>query len=103
MHVQSVSHWAPANIGPYSQAVRVGDLIHLAGQIGLVPGSMQMVEGGIKRQCQLALRHVGRLLKAMDPNVNLRDVVQVSTTFGITFLSMISHLISIFLNFSFNS
>lgn len=77
MHVQSISHWAPANIGPYSQAVQIGDFIHLAGQIGLIPGSMQMVNGGIKRQCQLTLRHISRLLKAVDSNVNLRDVVKV--------------------------
>lgn len=77
MHVQSISHWAPANIGPYSQAVEVGDFIHLAGQISLIPGSMVMVSGGIKKQCQLVLRHVSRLLKAVDSNVTLRDVVQV--------------------------
>jgi len=76
MHVQSISHWAPANIGPYSQAVRVGDIIYVAGQIGLVPGSMTLVQGGIRRQCRLALRHVGRLVKAMDKETQLRDVVQ---------------------------
>ncbi|PNF17010.1 Diphthine--ammonia ligase [Cryptotermes secundus] len=76
MHVQGVSHWAPANIGPYSQAVRVGDIIYVAGQIALVPGTMQLVEGGVRKQCQLALRHVGRIIKAMDPNTQLRDVVQ---------------------------
>lgn len=76
MHVQGVSHWAPANIGPYSQAVRVGDLVYVAGQIGLVPGTMQMVEGGVRKQCRLALRHVARIVRAMDPNTQLRDVVQ---------------------------
>ncbi|KAJ8947693.1 hypothetical protein NQ318_001531 [Aromia moschata] len=76
MHVQSRSHWAPANIGPYSQSVRVGRFIHLAGQIGLVPGSMEMVSGGIVSQCRLALRHLKRLLMAVDANFNLRDVVQ---------------------------
>lgn len=29
MHVQSISHWAPANIGPYSQAVRVSAILYL--------------------------------------------------------------------------
>lgn len=81
MHVQGISHWAPANIGPYSQAVRIGELLHLAGQIGLVPGSMQLVKGGIKAQCKLALRHVERVLNAMDSNVHLRDVVQVNNLF----------------------
>lgn len=76
MHVQSISHWAPANIGPYSQAVRIGDVIHLAGQIGLVPGSMTMIQGGIRPQCMLTLCHIDRLLTAIDSNLNVRDVVQ---------------------------
>lgn len=36
---------APAAIGPYSQAVKVGNLVFLSGQIGLDPDTMQMVEG----------------------------------------------------------
>ena len=36
---------APAAIGTYSQAVKVGDTVYLSGQIGLDPASMQMVEG----------------------------------------------------------
>lgn len=36
---------APAAIGTYSQAVRVGDTVYLSGQIGLDPQTMQMVEG----------------------------------------------------------
>ncbi|KAJ3043214.1 ATP binding domain 4 [Rhizophlyctis rosea] len=42
MHVQSVSYWAPANIGPYSQAVLVADHAYTAGMIGLVPHSMDL-------------------------------------------------------------
>lgn len=43
MHVQSISKWAPANIGPYSQSVDVArQLLFLAGQIGLQPLTMQM-------------------------------------------------------------
>lgn len=69
MHVQGLSHWAPANIGPYSQSVVLAEspgdgLIYVAGQIGLVPGSMEMVRGGPRCECQLALRHVDRVLKA---------------------------------------
>uniref|UniRef100_A0A023F2R4 Diphthine--ammonia ligase n=1 Tax=Triatoma infestans TaxID=30076 RepID=A0A023F2R4_TRIIF len=87
MHVQSISHWAPANIGPYSQAIRVGDIIYVAGQIGLVPGTMTLVTGGIRRQCRLALRHVGRLVKAMDKDIQLRDVVQ-----GICYVTNASYI-----------
>lgn len=36
---------APAAIGTYSQAVKVGDTVYLSGQIGLDPQSMQMVDG----------------------------------------------------------
>jgi len=36
---------APAAIGTYSQAVRVGDTVYLSGQIGLDPQSMQLLEG----------------------------------------------------------
>jgi reactive intermediate/imine deaminase len=36
---------APAAIGPYSQAVRVGDTVYLSGQIALDPKTMQLVEG----------------------------------------------------------
>lgn len=36
---------APAAIGTYSQAVRVGDTVYLSGQIGLDPATMQMAEG----------------------------------------------------------
>lgn len=59
MHVQSISHWAPANIGPYSQSTRVGEITYISGQIALVPGNMTIIEGGIRLQCKLALRHIG--------------------------------------------
>ncbi|XP_014239939.1 diphthine--ammonia ligase [Cimex lectularius] len=88
MHVQSISHWAPANIGPYSQVIKGGeDVIYVAGQIGLVPGTMTLVSGGIRRQCRLALRHVGRLVKAMDKDTQLRDVVQ-----GICYVTNASYI-----------
>lgn len=61
MHVQSISHWAPANIGPYSQSTRVGEITYISGQIALVPGSMTIIEGGIRPQCKLALRHIGEI------------------------------------------
>ena len=38
---------APAAVGPYSQAVRVGDLIYTAGQIGLIPGTREFAGSDI--------------------------------------------------------
>ncbi|XP_057655168.1 uncharacterized protein LOC130893248 [Diorhabda carinulata] len=87
IHVQSRSHWAPANIGPYSQSIRVKNIIHLAGQIGLVPGSMEMVKGGIKSECRLVLRHLKRVLMAVDPKFSLRNVVQ-----GICYVTDVSYI-----------
>jgi diphthine-ammonia ligase len=42
LHVQSISCWAPACIGPYAQATRCGGLVHLAGQLGLDPPTMTL-------------------------------------------------------------
>ena len=42
------------------------------------PGTMQMLDGGISQECRLALRHVSRIISAMDHSTLLRDVVQVT-------------------------
>ena len=41
---------APAAIGPYSQAIRVGNLLYTSGQIPINPATGSFVEGGIKEQ-----------------------------------------------------
>lgn len=87
MHVQGISHWAPANIGPYSQSTRVGEITYISGQIALVPGSMTIIEGGTRPQCKLALRHISRVAKAMNAQGQLRDVVQ-----GICFVTSPSYI-----------
>src|SRR5690242_4806371 len=43
---------APAAIGPYSQAVRVGNALYMSGQIPLDPKTMQIVDGGIDAQAR---------------------------------------------------
>jgi 2-iminobutanoate/2-iminopropanoate deaminase len=55
---------APAAIGPYSQAVRTGGFIFLSGQIPLLPGTGQMVEGGIEPQVERVLDNLGAVLQA---------------------------------------
>jgi diphthine-ammonia ligase len=45
LHVQSISEWAPACIGPYSQATLCHGLLHIAGQIPLDPATMQVCSG----------------------------------------------------------
>uniref|UniRef100_UPI00398E6DF9 diphthine--ammonia ligase isoform X1 n=2 Tax=Pristiophorus japonicus TaxID=55135 RepID=UPI00398E6DF9 len=78
MHVQSISHWAPANIGPYSQSVKIGDAIFCAGQIGLVPCTMQLSKGGVKSEAALSLSHVQKVLEAMKSGTNLSNILLAS-------------------------
>ncbi|XP_067895485.1 diphthine--ammonia ligase isoform X2 [Heterodontus francisci] len=75
MHVQSISHWAPANIGPYSQSVKVGHEIFCAGQIGLIPCTMQLSKGGVRSEAALALSHVQKVLEAMKSGTNLINIL----------------------------
>ncbi len=55
---------APAAIGPYSQAVAVGDLVYTSGQVGFDPASGQLVEGGIEAQTRQVLRNLAAVLTA---------------------------------------
>jgi diphthine-ammonia ligase len=96
LHVQSRSYWAPANIGPYSQAQSVPlsitthpntqiSAVHIAGQIPLLPGTMNLPEEydrdrfgeelraranqemrDFGRQTALSLQHLWRIGKVMD-------------------------------------
>lgn len=71
LHVQGLSYWAPANIGPYSQAVLVASRLHLAGQIPLIPASLTLppapalLKSPYPHQATLALQHVGRIVQAL--------------------------------------
>ncbi|KAH7391913.1 ATP binding L-PSP endoribonuclease family protein-like protein [Pyrenochaeta sp. MPI-SDFR-AT-0127] len=78
LHVQGRSYWAPANIGPYSQAISVrlpvgdekvqgtekdvGEVVYVAGQIPLVPASMEVYrDEGFRGQAVLSLQHLWRI------------------------------------------
>lgn len=70
---------APAAIGPYSQAVKVGNTVWLSGQIPLVPGTMELVSGGITEQATQAFKNLagvadaagGSLQNAVKINISL--------------------------------
>jgi 2-iminobutanoate/2-iminopropanoate deaminase len=55
---------APAAIGPYSQAVKVGDLLFCSGCIPLDPASMQIVPGGVVEQTEQALKNLKAVVEA---------------------------------------
>lgn len=67
---------APAAIGPYSQAVRVGDMLFASGQVALDPATGQLVAGGITEQTVRALENV----KAVLAEAGLDMVHVVKTT-----------------------
>ena len=55
---------APAAIGPYSQATVVNGLLFTAGQIPLVPASMEMITGPIEAQTERVLANLAAILAA---------------------------------------
>ena len=55
---------APPAVGPYSQAVRAGDLIFTAGQLGLVPGTKELAGPDIESQTRQALQNLDAILEA---------------------------------------
>ena len=60
----------------FAPCFQVNGIVHLAGQIGLVPGTMQLVEGGAEAEARLALRHAFRALEAV--GTTAKEIVQVS-------------------------
>jgi 2-iminobutanoate/2-iminopropanoate deaminase len=61
---------APKAIGPYSQAIRTEHLIFTAGQIGLDPATMEIVEGGIEAQTHQVLTNLKNVLESADSGLN---------------------------------
>ena len=55
---------APAAIGPYSQGVRVGNLVFTAGQVGVDPATQLVVAGGITEQTTRAFENLRAILEA---------------------------------------
>jgi reactive intermediate/imine deaminase len=73
---------APQAIGPYSQAVRVGDTVYMSGQVPLDPATMQLVQGDIEVQIRRVFDNLkavaeaagGSLAQAVKVNVYLTDL-----------------------------
>jgi 2-iminobutanoate/2-iminopropanoate deaminase len=61
---------APGAIGPYSQAVKLGDLLFTAGQIPLDPATGQIVEGDIKAQTERVMENVVAILEAAGSSID---------------------------------
>ncbi len=61
---------APKAIGPYSQAIRTEGLVFTAGQVGLNPETMELVEGGVEAQTRQALTNLKSVLESADSGLN---------------------------------
>ena len=61
---------APAAIGPYSQAIQVGNLVYTSGQIPIAPATGAFVEGGIKEQTRQSLTNVKAILEEVGLTMN---------------------------------
>ena len=67
---------APAAIGPYSQAIRVENLVYTSGQIPIDPATGAFVEGGIKEQTRQSLTNVKAILE--EAGTSLANVIKTT-------------------------
>ena len=67
---------APAAIGPYSQAIQVGNLVYTSGQIPIDPATGQFAEGGIKEQTRQSLLNVKAILE--QAGLTMADVIKTT-------------------------
>lgn len=75
---------APEAIGPYSQAVKVGDVVYMSGQIPLVPETMTVLEGDFSAQVRRVFDNLSAVAKASGGC--LQDIVKLNI-----FLTDLSH------------
>lgn len=67
---------APKAIGPYSQAIKVGNMIFTSGQIGIVPETGELIQGDIEKETRQVLENLKAVLSEAGATFN--DVVKVT-------------------------
>ena len=89
---------APEPIGPYSQAVRFGDMLFCSGQIAIDPKTGQVITGDVKAQAVQVMKNIEAVLKAADTKfeniikttiflTNMNDFAAVNEIYGQYFKS----------------
>jgi reactive intermediate/imine deaminase len=71
---------APEAIGPYSQAIKVGNTVWVSGQIPLVPGSMELVSGDIGAQARQVFSNLAAIADAAGGTLNSAVKINISLT-----------------------
>ena len=67
---------APAAIGPYSQAIRTGNIVFVSGQLPIIPETGAFPEGGVKEQTRQSLLNARAILQS--EGLDLKDVVKTT-------------------------
>ena len=90
--------FAPAAIGPYSQAIRAGNLLFLSGQVPLDPATGNLVDGGIEAETRQVFQNIEEILKAAGASfdavvsatvylADMNDFAKVNEIYGTYFSS----------------
>lgn len=67
---------APAPVGPYSQAVKAGNILFVSGQVGINPETNTRVQGGIKKEVNQTLNNINAIVQKA--GFSLHDIVKVT-------------------------
>jgi len=67
---------APAAVGPYSQAIKTGDLVFTAGQLGIDPATGKFVDGDVTDQARQALKNMKAILE--EAGTSMEKVIKVT-------------------------
>jgi 2-iminobutanoate/2-iminopropanoate deaminase len=86
---------APAAIGPYSQAIRIGDFLYTSGQISLDPETMEMITGDIEVETEKVLKNLEAILNA--DGLDLNNIIK--TTVYLTDLSEFARMNQVYEKF----
>ena len=89
---------APKVVGPYSQAIKIGDFLFCSGQIGINPKTNTLIEGGVEKEAEQTLKNLSVVLNAGGlgfKNVvrcdifikNIADFIKVNEIYGKYFSS----------------
>ena len=90
---------APEAIGPYSQAIRIGDFLYTSGQISLDPKTMEMITGNIELETEKVLQNIEAILSA--EGLNFGHVIK--TTVYLTDLSEFTRMTQVYEKFFSNT
>ena len=71
-----INHEAPAAIGPYSPALKIGNLIFSPGQLPIDPQTGEIVEGGIEKQAEQSLQNLKAVLRPY--LIDFNNIVKVT-------------------------